>query len=540
MFPAALGLIALTALTACSASTETPKASQGASASRVESVEALPAATKSVDTVTWALSDGEPASLDPLGGDNWVIPNLCDNLLRLNADFSVSEGLATSAEWTDNLTFVIHLRDGVTFWDGTPVTAEDAAYSMSRNLDITSPWSGSYALVNSIEATSTNEVTVTFSAHDSTFRSAIADYPGLVMSKAYAESAGADLGSATGGIMCSGPFSLESWTPGQGITIVANDNYWDGAPLTGKINFVFIPDSTTLTNALLAGEVDGAFYVPLASRKAFEASTTGTLYSAPSTRYISLGLLTQDGPVASVQIRQALSMAIDRQVFVDAVLNGLGTVQKTFSVPFAWKGNDSAAVYDAAYAALDGPVYDVEAAKKLVEAAGVDTNTPIVIASVAGNTEFSKSAAIIQSAAASIGLTVQIEELQFADYYALFYDPSTRDPYDMFIAVGYQTGPNVVGYAQQFVLTEDQGGYYNTTGYDNPEVTDLMLGARNASTSEEAATLFTQAQAIYAPDTLQIMLAGMDETLFLSNDLTGPVVSIASVSSPWALHLGGK
>ena len=96
-------------------------------------VASLPAATTAVDDVTWALVEGEPRSLDPSADYSFIIPNLCDNLLQLQPDFTVEPGLATGAEWADPVTFVIDLRDDVTFWDGTPMTADDVVYSLDRN-----------------------------------------------------------------------------------------------------------------------------------------------------------------------------------------------------------------------------------------------------------------------------------------------------------------------------------------------------------------------------------------------------------------------
>ena len=65
-------------------------------------VNSLPAATNSVDEVTWALVEDEPLSLSPIGGGNYVVGNLCENLLSLQPDFSIEPGIASSAEWTND------------------------------------------------------------------------------------------------------------------------------------------------------------------------------------------------------------------------------------------------------------------------------------------------------------------------------------------------------------------------------------------------------------------------------------------------------
>ncbi len=290
--------------------------------------------------MTWGLVEGEPRSLVPGADYNFVWPNICDSLLRVEPDFSVGPALAEKAEFVDPVTFVIDLRPDLTFSDGSPVTPQDVVYSLDRSrTDVTSAYFGAFVLVSSIEATGENQVTVKFNAPDSIFREALTGGAGAILSQSFSEAQGRALGTSGGDILCAGPYTVDSWTPGTDLTIAANDNYWDGAPLVKKIVFKFIPDGTTLTNALLEGEVDGAFNVPPASRAAFESSDEGRLILGPSTASFSFGPTRSTGPGANVKIRQALSMAIDREQYIQTVLNGLGEVQSTFVAPFNWAGS---------------------------------------------------------------------------------------------------------------------------------------------------------------------------------------------------------
>lgn len=503
-------------------------------------VASLPPASTAVDEVTWGLAEGEPSSLDPIAGGNFVTSNLCDNLLRVEPDFTVAPGVAAGADWTDATTFVIELRDDVTFWDGTAVTPEDVIYSFQRNQTPTSPWYPAFVLVSAIEKTGDHQVTVRFSAPDSTFRNSLAGMAGAVLSKAYGDQAGAGLGTATGGIMCSGPYRFDSWTPGKEIVTTANADYWDGAPQVQTLTYVFVPDGTTLTNALLSGEIDGAFNVSPASRSAFESSDAGRLVVGPSTASYSLGPLNPDSVVANVAIRQALSLAIDREQYITTVLNGLGTEQNTFTPPFAFGGMEANDAYQAAYDDLGAPTVDLDKARALVEESGVDVSAPIVVAVPAGSTELGQTAAIVQSAAESIGLTVEIDERQPADYTAIFFDPTAREGVDLIATTGWLDTPGVLQYAQQFLLPAELGGFYNWSGYSNDDVTAAIQAARTTLDPEASADAFIAAQSIFGPEQLQITLAGSYQTTFLADGLTGVVTSISNVSSPWALHLGGE
>jgi peptide/nickel transport system substrate-binding protein len=418
-------------------------------------------------------------------------------------------------------------------------------YSLERHhSDLTSAYYGAFVLIapeNGIEVTGDDQVTVHFVAPDTTFRAALTGGAGAVLSEAVSEAQGDKLGTSGGELMCAGPYELESWTPGSEIVTVANDDYWDGAPLVKKIVYKFIPDGTTLTNALLQGEVDGAFNVAPASRDAFAASDSGQLVIGPSTASFSFGPTRDTGAGANPMIRQALSLAIDREQYIGTVLHGLGQPQSTFVAPFSWSGAEAADVYQAGYDALEAPHVDLDAAKKLVEESGEDTSTPLRLAIPAGNKELSQTAAIIQSAAQQIGLTIEIDERQAADFAAIFLpDPGPRENIDFVATTGYTETPGVLTYPQLFVLPPDQGGIFNWTGYANPEVTSGVQAARTTPDANGAAQAYVGAQAVFAPDQLQVTLAGSYHTTFLSNALTGVVTSVAAYASPWALRLGGK
>lgn len=510
-------------------------------------IDSQPAGTKAVDEVTWAIVEGEPATLNPASSANLIIPNLCDNLLSLQPDFSIKPGIAESAEFVDPVTFVIKLRDDVKFWDGSPVTAADVVYSLQQSTNPASQWYGAFALVvpdpsAGIVATGPNEVTVHFVAPDSTFRDALAGQGGAVMEKAFGEATGDALGTPDGGLMCTGPYKLEQgdWKPGSEIVTTANEDYWNGAPLVKTLKYTFVSDGSTLATALTQGEIDGAINVAPSSRAVFEGDGAGTLTVGHSTASYSFGPASATSAAANPKIRQALSLAIDREKYLKTVVNGLGYTQKTIVPEFSFQAMKGADIYQAGYDALADPKVDIEAAKKLVEGSGEDVSKPLVIAVPAGAKEFQQTATIIQSAGKEIGLDIEIDEMQASDFGALFYDPSKREGIDFVATQGYLETPGVLGYPSLFILPPAMGGVFNWSEYDNPDVTAHMMAARNATDPETAAKEFVAAQEIFAPDMLQVTLAGTYQLTYLKKDLTGVTTSVAAYSSPWALHLGGK
>ncbi|GAA2656932.1 ABC transporter substrate-binding protein [Paractinoplanes durhamensis] len=515
----------------------------GTSGEAITLVSTTPVAAGEIDKVTWVLPNGEPTSLDPAKtGDysaNSVVTNMCESLLRLQPDFSTTAGLASAVEQKDAKTVVIKLRDGVTFWDGTAMTADDVVYSLNRNMDpkLASYSAHVFANVASIDKTGPLEVTVKFSVPDVQFIPDLAGVPGAIMEQAFTSKAGTGFGTPSKGVMCTGPFQFGSWQTGQKIELKRYDGYWDtaGKAKAATFDFVFVTDDSTITSALLAGEVDGIYGAPVSSLAALRRSTAGKLYFGPSTETVSLGPASAEGPAADARIRQALDLAIDKTTIVTSVLKGAGEPLKTFTPPLAWSGSPAKSIYDDGYAALpDTSKADLAAAKKLV-AEAAPSRTALVIAAPAGNQALLQTATIAQAAAQQIGLTVTIKQLQPAEFAGLFYDPSLRAGIDFIATTGYLEVPGALYYAPGFVL---KGAQFNWTGYEDPAVTASIIGAVSATDPAESATQYVAAQAIFGPAKLQITLAESYNRLFLGKRITGAPASFSYISTAWAAQVG--
>ncbi|MFD4787033.1 ABC transporter substrate-binding protein [Streptomyces sp. NPDC058459] len=191
-------------------------------------ISSLPAAKGDVDKITWNLTGGEPETLDPADAatpqSGQVVRNLCDSLLTVDAKFNVKPNLA-SYDQRSPTKAVLTIRPGTRFWDGSGVTAEDVAFSLRRAANPSKIVSCLFASVGSVKATAADQVTVTFRQPDEMFRGALANM--VVVTKAFAGKAGTRLGTPSGGLMCSGPFRLDSWTSGDSITMSRKDAYWN-------------------------------------------------------------------------------------------------------------------------------------------------------------------------------------------------------------------------------------------------------------------------------------------------------------------------
>ncbi|MFF5359668.1 ABC transporter substrate-binding protein [Streptomyces scabiei] len=535
---AALTALVLAAGTACSSSTS---GSPSGSAARPTLTAALPkAAAGDIDHLTWGLPRGEPGSLDPLNAYDYsvdmVLSNLCDPLFRTNPDFTISPNLATTTSRPDKLTVVYTIRKGVKFWNGHPLTAEDVAFSLGRNLDPQAPSHFLFTKVKSIKATGTYQVTVRFNTYDELFAKELASPVGGIVEKAYAVKVGKNLGTAKGGLMCSGPFRLKQWNPGSGIELERNDAYWNSEykAHAKTATLKFLTDSTALTQALVSGEVDGAYEVPPAAIPRLKSSPGGTVHFGPSIQYVNLALARSGGPLADKTVRKALFTSIDRAALAKVVFSGAGEANYTYLPRSTWDPG-ARGVYQDAYGAYEkSNAYDVDAAKKLVESVGAPAK-PVKLVTLAGDATQSQLAQLIQQQAKAIGLTVQIRALQPLQYGAVFVDPSARKDIDLLLSVGFN---QVADPLEQLGLTLLPDATYNYTGYDDPAVTDALAKAQQSDNATERAKLIVAAQKVYEAENLTTSLVGLNEVSYLSNRFSGATTSFAYMFQPSLALIG--
>jgi peptide/nickel transport system substrate-binding protein len=536
----ALAAVSL-ALAACSSSNDS---TSGSETSGLTSAVVLtsPEAKGPIDTLDWDLPYGEPTTLDYVKaadyGPDMVVSNLCDSLLRLEPDYSSSPSLATSWKTSsDHLTTTFTLRTDVKFWDGHPMTPEDVVYSLERNLDPKNePVNGAFfENVKSITAKGNDQVVVTFSKPDELFIKEMATVAGQVSEKAYTESKGSKYGSAEGGVMCSGPFELDSWTPGQNITLAANTDYWnpDLRPLASKVVLHFISDTSTLAQAIKSGEIQGAYELPPAILPAVEQSGAGSVYQGRSLQVYELGP-NGPGPMEDQKLRQALGMVIDREALAQVVFHGAADANYTLIPPPAWDPT-ALDVYQKAYDAIPHPDgTDIDAAKQLI-AGDPNASATIVLAIGAGNQTGVDTATLIQQEAAQIGLKIEIKQMQPLEFSTAFFDANARKGVDLMLTQGWVDVPDPLDYLGLIVLPNS---YFNWIGLKNDKVAALVDKARSNYDDQQRAMQITQAQASYEPTQPEIPMLALHELAYLSNDVTGAPISFAYIFEPSLATVG--
>ena len=232
----------------------------------------------------------------------------------------------------DHKTYVFHLRSGVKFSDGTPMTSADVLFSLHRAF--TDPGS-QIAFVGAKIASMTGPGAQTIVIKLKTpWPYLLADLSGfnaaiLPMHLIKREGYAAFLKHPVG----TGPFMWSSSSPGASITVVRNPYYWEkGRPYLNSIVFHVVPQDTARANAVLGGQAALAEDPPLSQLASLKANPAVKVYVFPSTLVELVALNVRKAPLSNQKVRQAISLAIDRSGIVRAGLFGYGKPATTFLV----------------------------------------------------------------------------------------------------------------------------------------------------------------------------------------------------------------
>ncbi|MGJ8720398.1 MAG: ABC transporter substrate-binding protein [Salinibacterium amurskyense] len=536
----AIGSILAIALTGCAAGTSSDTSS---SIDTDDLLTTTPAATGELDLVTWNLPFGEPASIDPIKSfnypENTVVANLCEGLMQLQPDFSIEPGLAEKVDTPDDLTYIYTIRQGVEFWDGAEMTADDVVFSLGRHADADegSYWAGGLiSNIASIEKTDDWEVTVTLTEPDATFNSYMVTPAGTIVQQAHREAAGDSYGNPTGQVMCTGPYSVGEWDQGQSISLLKNENYWNTAKQakTTQVDINFIVDSASIATALDTGAIDGSYDVPLGALPTLENSEAGTLYLGNSLQLVAI-IGTGNGAFADPAVRQALMMATDRDAIAATVFEGTATASRSLVPNNGWAYGDSE--FTAGRDDLAETAIDIEGAKKVLESATVDITQPISIVYPSERTYYADIISEIANGAREIGLTVEPEGVPSAQFGAFFSDPAAREGHDAFVTYNYMDVPDPLSFLRAIVGSD---GSQNYSEYSNPEIDSLLSEAAAATDESERALLVNEVQEAAMEDLPWIPIVDPAVRLFMADGVTGAPASFVYLYYPWAADLGAS
>ncbi|MBX2886757.1 MAG: ABC transporter substrate-binding protein [Granulosicoccus sp.] len=321
----------------------------------------------------------EPTAIDPhfhnLGPNNALSRHMFDRLILQNELQQLTPGLALSWEPIDDLTWEFKLREGVKFHDGSDFTADDVVCTWDRAPDVPNSPSSFATYTKGKTVEKVDDYTVHFKTE--------APYPlmgndvstvTIVSNEGGCQGTTAEYNDGTAAVG-TGPFKFVSYQPGDSIVIERNDDYWGEKPMWSKVTFKPISSGPARVAALLAGDVDMIAAVPTTDVATLEKNDEVSLSQGVSNRVIYLHL-DQDrddspfvkangggpieNPLKKLEVRQAISKAINRDAIVDRVMEGIA-IKAGQLLPEGFFGVSGK---------LEPVEYDPEGAKALLAEAG--------------------------------------------------------------------------------------------------------------------------------------------------------------------------
>jgi peptide/nickel transport system substrate-binding protein len=523
----------LTALTACAGPPGTGTGTAVGSKQTWTLSAATPAPKGDINSFSWALYAESP-TLDFISAfdypQNMILSNVCESLMSWTPKLTEVPGLAQSVQNPNPTTWIYNLRPNVHFQGtGQTLTANDAVFSMDRTwTNPNSDWGQIYQNVKTITATGPLQVTVKLTRPDAFFNQYMATAAGVIASKAVVTAEGANYGTQ-GSLGCTGPFELGQWIKGQSIELNRFQNYWGTPAKSAHVIFDFLSDPAEFTNALLTGEVDGAYLVPPQSYARLEAAHIGSPYFGQALTTVNINIDSFSGVLGNVKVRQALSLALDRNGFVKTGLAGVGTATSSITPRAAWTDGTETA----AFGNLPSPAQNIAEAKQLIKEAGAEGKT-ITLATSPVGPDTSILPTALQSAGEEIGLNVVLKTVSPDGYTALFSSNQARKGLDMFPETYYLSITDPFDILDNF----QTGNFQDNAGYSNP-VYDKLINEASA-TYNTAARLKIEARInqLEAQQVLWIPVAEWPNALFMDKRITGAPTTIAYMYYPWAADVG--
>ena len=418
----------------------------------------------------------EPPHLDPTAGAAAAIKevlyaNVFEGLTRIGPNSEVLPDLAGS--WTisdDGKAYTFKLHTGVKFHDGTDFSADDVKFSLDRARadNSVNAQKGLFAAIDTVEVVDPATVKVTLKHPQGSFLYNMGWGDAVMVSP---KSADTNKEKPIG----TGPFKFQNWAKGSSITLVKSDHYWGAPVFLDKVEFRIVPDAAAYVPALLSGDIQAfPFFDPDSVAQVKDDPRFKVVIGATEGETI-LSMNNKKPPFDKLQVRQAISYALDRKAIIDGASAGLGLPIGSHMSPT-----------NKYYVDLTGRYpHDVAKAKELLKEAGLENGfsatlklPPPSYARLGGE--------IIASELRDVGINLEIVPVEWAQWLDQVF---TKKDYDLTIVS--HTEPNDID------IYSRKDYYFN---YDNPAFDKVIADLDLTSDEAKRKELYAQAQKILADD----------------------------------------
>jgi len=494
------GIVILLAWTLVACGTSGPTGDSGDAADSSPEAGAGDGAAQDTELLTWRV--GALVHLDSAraldNGSKSVQALTTESLVTFDQDLDVIPWLAESWEQVDPLTYTYTLRPGVTFWDGSPLTAEDVVYSIERHNDpdVASIVSA-FQDVESVEATAEDQVTITLTRPLAQFASVMAYAP--IVKQAFAE----ELGEAFGGpgedtLMGTGPYMVTDFQADTSVSLTRYEDYWGELPVWREISVVLIGDSQAAQLAMRAGEIDGAFSVVPSEVEDWRQieNVEVQVGAGLSPAFFAWDLRVE--PWNDVHVRRAIAHALPQEQIVETLLPGAAEPATSLVPKAQWAGVDIPQErVEEIYDSLRTYEFDLDMARAELEQSAFPDGFSATVEYADSKPQLGRVAQALAENLAEIGIDLEVQEVPLSQeiaavtgheggFRALSFEGSTVDPSDF----------------PSFMLPSElaRPGGFNVPHYLNPRVDELIDAQAVTLDPQQRAEQLAEMMGIIAED----------------------------------------
>lgn len=451
-------------------------------------------------------------SLDPVNGDyqqsNLVEQAMYDTLVFYDTDSKLVGRLAEKFALSDDATSVdITLRDGVTFHDGTPLTAKDVAYSLDRYMRLGKGVAQFLRGYSAAEVKDDRQLTIKLEKPYSLFLAGLSKIyilnSALVEQHAGSDDAQGWLSSNDAG---SGPFQLAGIDQSGNITVNRYDGYWDfdeGRPK--MVVYRLIKEIATQRDELRAGNLDVTSDMSAQDAQALDGAPGVSILQVPvrTQEMIYFNMVT--GPTTNPAVRKAVRLAFDYSGAMEKIHGGAVVI-----------ANGPLPTTMSCHPDLPESAQNLDEAKKTLADAGI-TDLALELFFQPAFHYQQQEAVLLQSNLQQIGVNLTLTPISFPDWLTSLSDWNNIP--QMFLLAEFAQLPDPGGMLVPYYMSTSVGT--NRSGYSNPKVDDLLSQALATGDAEKQCSAYEEAQRIIDADAVAVNMYTFARPFGYNSEISG-------------------
>ena len=467
--------------------------------------------------------NSSPSRLNPILANDSASSEISDwlfnGLFKYDKNGNPIVDLAQSYEFKDQTTLIIKLKENVLWHDNTKFTAKDVIFTYEKIIDpkVFNSIKSNFQQVKSVKALDDYTIEVIYS--QAYFKAIETWMVGILPYHLLKDEENLMTSSFNKNPIGTGSYKLKEFKQGQDIELIANDKYFEGRPNIDKILYQFLPDPNTSFLYLKQKKLDLGGLTPIQIDRQIDNDFKNkfTIIQKPSFAYSYLGFNLKNEKFKDIRIRQALSLAINRQEMVDILFFGYG---KICNGPFL--------LDSFAYNENIKPItQDINKAKALLKDAGYDENNPFTFELVTntGNDTRINAAQILQYQLEKTGVKMSIKVMEWQAFLNTVVHPKKFQA----VLLGWSLALMPDAFPLWHSSSSKLGGF-NLVSYENEKVDKLIEQGSTTINRDELGNIYKEIFKIITDDLPYLFLYIPDAITVINKDIKNVEPSFVGIT----------